>query len=94
MEAKVKALLVAAVVACSLTVGTAGARTSEPWLYQNCSHFNTKYPHGVGKVGARDRTRSGDPVTNFKRSDRIYRLAMRYHPDLDRDKDGVACEKH
>jgi hypothetical protein len=33
---------------------------------------------------------SGTPVTNFKRSTRLY-LQNR---GLDRDKDGIACEKH
>jgi Excalibur calcium-binding domain len=32
-------------------------------------------------------------VTNFKRSTRLYSLAMRYNKRLDRDKDGIACEK-
>jgi hypothetical protein len=32
-------------------------------------------------------------VTNFKRSTRLYNLAMHYHPGLDRDHDGIACEK-
>jgi hypothetical protein len=35
---------------------------------------------------------SGDPVTNFKRSNALYRLAMSYNRGLDRDKDGIACE--
>lgn len=53
-----------------------------------------KYPHGVGKLRARDRTRSGtNPVTNFKRSTRLYNIAMNYNRRLDADKDGVACEK-
>jgi Excalibur calcium-binding domain len=33
------------------------------------------------------------PVTNFKRSTFLYRIAMRYNRGLDRDKDGIACEK-
>jgi hypothetical protein len=53
---------------------------------------NKKYRHGVGKVGARDKT-SGTPVTNFKRSNFLYKTAMRYNRGLDRDKDGIACEK-
>jgi hypothetical protein len=85
------ALAPAALIVFGLTVGTAAARI--PALYKNCTAFHTKYPHGVGKVGARDRTKSGDPVTTFKRSNRIYAIAMRYNDDLDRDKDGVACEK-
>lgn len=41
---------------------------------------------------ARDRT-TGDPVTNFYRSTKLYNLAMSYNRGLDRDRDGVACEK-
>jgi hypothetical protein len=93
MEAKVRALLIAGVVVCWLVVGTASAATT-PRLYQRCSNFNAKFAHGVGRVGARDKTKSGDPVTNFKRSNRIYALAMHYNSGLDRDKDKVACEKH
>jgi excalibur calcium-binding domain-containing protein len=43
-------------------------------------------------VRARDRT-SGTPVINFKRSTRLCNLAMSYNRGLDRDKDGIACEK-
>ncbi len=50
-----------------------------------------KYPHGVGRAGARDKT-SGTPVTTFTRSTKLYRLAMSHNKALDRDKDGVACE--
>jgi hypothetical protein len=35
-----------------------------------------------------------DPVTNFRRSNRLYREAMRYNRGLDRDNDKIACEKH
>jgi hypothetical protein len=87
----------ASVMALLLTapagVASAGASTRAPAPYTNCTKFNKKYPHGVGRVGARDKTKSGDPVTNFKRSNKIYRLAMSKNDDLDRDKDGVACEK-
>jgi Excalibur calcium-binding domain len=65
-----------------------------PRLYKNCTNFNKRYRHGVGRVGARDRTKSGDPVRNFLRSNIIYRSAMRYNDDLDRDNDKIACEKH
>jgi hypothetical protein len=58
--------------------------------FRNCTALNRVYRHGVGKYGARDRTRSGDPVTNFRRSNTLYRQ----NSGLDRDKDGVACEKH
>jgi hypothetical protein len=50
---------------------------------------NKKYRHGVGRVGARDKT-SG---TTLKRSNFLYKTAMRYNRGLDRDKGGIACEK-
>jgi len=74
-------------------VGNAGAAASRmPTLYKNCTNFNKKYPHGVGRVNAKDKTKSGEPVTTFKRSNKLYRTAMHYHSGLDRDKDGIACE--
>jgi hypothetical protein len=36
---------------------------------------------------------TGTPVTNFRRSNRLYRIAMSYNRGLDRDKDRIACEK-
>jgi hypothetical protein len=56
--------------------------------YRNCTALNKRWPHGVGRWGARDRT-SGTPVTNFKRSNILY--GQNSH--LDRDKDRIACEK-
>jgi hypothetical protein len=93
-------LLVFACVAFAIAWGVAmtpaatGA-SATPWLWQRCSHVQTKYPHGVGRRYAHDRTRSGtNPVTNFRRSTRLYNVAMRYNRRLDADKDGIACEKH
>lgn len=63
-----------------------------PALWKNCTHVNAKYRHGVGRLHARDRT-SGTPVTTFKRSTRLYNIAMSYNKRLDADKDGIACEK-
>ena len=60
--------------------------------YTNCTTFNKKYPHGVGRVGARDQT-SGTPVTTFRRSNAIFLAAMAHNKGLDRDKDKIACEK-
>jgi Excalibur calcium-binding domain len=56
--------------------------------YRNCKALNARYPHGVGRWGARDHT-SGTPVTNFKRSNILYRQ----NSHLDRDNDKIACEK-
>ncbi len=86
---------VAAVVMVLPTGGAAidgpAVTARAPLLYRNCTNLNKKYPHGVGKLTARDRT-SGTPVTNFRRSTRIYNIAMSHNRGLDRDKDGIACE--
>ena len=82
-------LAVVLVVAALVSVGVATA--TAPPLYKNCSNLNKRYPHGIGKVGSRDHT-AGRPVTTFKRSNRLYRIAMSYNRNLDRDKDGIACE--
>ncbi|HEX4518992.1 MAG TPA: excalibur calcium-binding domain-containing protein [Gaiellaceae bacterium] len=73
----------------ALLASSAGATIPPP--YKNCTQLNKRYPHGVGKVGARDHT-SGTPVTTFKRSNALYATAIRHNGGLDRDKDGIACE--
>jgi Excalibur calcium-binding domain len=60
--------------------------------YDNCKQFNAKYPHGVGRVAARDKT-SGTPITSFRRSNTLIAAAMWHNAGLDRDKDKIACEK-
>jgi hypothetical protein len=62
-----------------------------PPAFRSCKKLHATYPHGVGKVGARDRTR-GKPVRTFTRSNRIYALAVHYNRGLDGDQDGIACE--
>jgi hypothetical protein len=77
-------------LALAPAIGATGATGASLW--QNCTHVHAKYRHGVGRAGARDRT-TGTPVTTFYRNTRLYNTAMRYNRDLDRDRDGVACEK-
>ena len=81
-----KTIAAAVVVAYALIAGASGVGAQGS--FANCTAMHTKYRHGVGKVGAHDHT-SGVPVTNFYRSNRLYYLNRR----LDRDKDGIACEK-
>jgi hypothetical protein len=92
-----KLLFTVLVVSFALAAPAAAAvqtTAATPALYKNCTAFNKKYRHGVGRAGARDRVRGETPpVTTFLRSTRIYRIAIRYNDDLDRDDDGVACEK-
>jgi len=83
-------MLVLVVIVGLVVIDVAAARI--PPLYRNCAALNKRYPHGVGRLKARDHS-TGTPVTTFKRSDRLYRLALSYNRGLDRDKDGIACEK-
>src|SRR5262249_2047737 len=48
-----------------------------PVLFRNCTNLNRRYPHGVGRIGARDRT-LGRPVTNFFRSTPLYNRVMSF----------------
>lgn len=68
-----------------------GAHTTG--IHDNCTNLNQRWPHGVGTRNAHDRT-SGDPVTNFKRSNRKYWAAENHNGTLDADNDRIACEKH
>lgn len=70
---------------------TAIVRVSVPKKYANCTALHRRYPHGVGRRGARDHV-SGKAkrVTNFVRNTAVYNANKR----LDRDHDGIACEKH
>jgi Excalibur calcium-binding domain len=90
MSVKRIAAPLAASVALAFAAGT--AHGAAPLLYKNCTNLNKRYPHGLGRFGARDQT-SGDPVRNFFHSTRLYLVAMRWNKGLDRDKDGIACEK-
>ena len=88
----------AALAGLSLAAATmsvaAPASAHTTGIHDNCTNFNKSYPHGVGLAGARDRVKgSTSPVTTFKRSNNIFRIAQRHNSDLDRDRDGVACEK-
>ena len=68
------------------------AEAAVPAQWQNCTVVNKRLPHGVGRANARDKT-SGTPVTNFRRDTALYNTAARANGGLDRDKDGIACEK-
>ena len=81
-----------------LTVSVPANAAPAQRSYKNCTELNRVYPHGVGRKGARDRT-SGRPVTNFTVNNTVYayndgapkRYLREY--DLDRDNDGISCEK-
>ena len=84
--------LAVTVIVFAILVLPASAKGNIPYRWKNCTHVNQKYRHGVGKLHARDKT-SDVPVTNFFHSTPLYNRAMSYNRGLDRDKDGIACEK-
>lgn len=94
-------LLVAALPFAALGVASPASAAPKAASYRNCAALNAVYPHGVGKSGAKDHVSGkSQPVTNFKVSTTVYNLNNGPHKfggkeyDLDRDNDGVACEKH
>jgi hypothetical protein len=81
--------------ACGALVAAAfavPAQAHTTGIHDNCTNFNEKYPHGVGRKTAVDKT-SGTKVTTFKKSNKIYNTAVSHNADLDRDGDKIACEK-
>lgn len=85
---RLSAALLAATV--GLTVAASGASAAPN--YKNCTELQKSYPHGIGRADARDKT-SGRPVTNFKRDTPGYNRAIKANGGLDRDRDGIACER-
>ena len=70
----------------SSTVSTAVA----PKKYPNCAALTKVYKHGVAKKkGVVDKTK-GKRVTTYTVNPKVYNLNYR---NLDRDHDGIACEK-
>lgn len=57
--------------------------------YKNCAAMQKVYPHGVGaSKKVKDKT-SGKRVATFTVNAKVYAA----NKGLDRDKDGIACEK-
>jgi len=71
---------------------TVFAPTALKYKFKNCTALNKVYQHGVGRSNAKDHT-SGTPVTTFRHSTKLYKKIIGYRKGLDRDKDGIACEK-
>jgi hypothetical protein len=82
-------------IAMTATVGglaIPAAQAHSTGIHDNCTKLNNKWPHGVGRRNAHDKT-SGTPVRIFFHSTKQYRLADNHNGTLDRDNDGIACEK-
>jgi hypothetical protein len=78
----------AVVATAALLAVPVASPAKAPVRYKNCKALNAKYPHGVGRVGAKDKT-TGTPVTTFRRNNRLYEA----NKGRDRDGDKIACEK-
>ncbi|WP_231686018.1 MULTISPECIES: excalibur calcium-binding domain-containing protein [Micrococcaceae] len=96
---RLKNLIIASLAGTVIVLGSTAvpASAAAPKSYKNCTELNKVYPHGVGRSGARDKT-SGKPVTTFRVNSTVYSYndgAARHKGeyDLDRDNDGIACEK-
>ncbi|MGU3293547.1 excalibur calcium-binding domain-containing protein [Williamsia sp. M5A3_1d] len=85
-------LILVSGMALAVGIGTVvtAAPASAAARFSNCAQLNQSYSHGVGLPGARDKVSgSKRPVTNFTTDRATYQLNKR----LDRDNDGIACEK-
>ncbi len=85
-------LAVAALMSSGLVIAQPATANAAPKVkrYANCAALNRDAAHGVARPGARDKVRGRTkPVTNFTLNLKVYKL----NTHLDRDKDGVACEK-
>ena len=93
-----RSLATATTTALAISAGPAAFAMIPPKSYRNCTALQRDYPHGVARQGAHDKT-SDTPVTTFKVAPRVYARndgrSLRYpgEYDLDRDNDGIACEK-
>ena len=86
-----RGLVVISVVAVFPFTLSYAAEAATTQKYTNCGSLNGDFPHGVGKPGAHDKAKNGDPVTNFTVNAAVYNA---HSARLDRDRDGIACERH
>lgn len=96
MRARITTAMLAAVMALgAMGVGSAVAAPAGDYdvaakRFPNCTALNKRYPQGVGKPKAVNK------VSGRRTSDRNHKKSLplyRANSHLDRDKDGVACER-
>jgi hypothetical protein len=80
-----------ALLCLGVVTAPAADAATKPRVFANCTQLNGVYPHGVGRTGAHDKGKGSGfrPVTTFVRNNALYQANVQ----MDRDKDGVACEK-
>ncbi|WP_210424364.1 excalibur calcium-binding domain-containing protein [Gephyromycinifex aptenodytis] len=90
MSRRLKLAMVAVLAVSPMVVAAPSAQAApSASKYKNCAALNRVYPNGVGKKGAVDKT-SSTRVRNFKVDTALYNSLPK---TLDRDRDGIACEK-
>ncbi|MFN8076044.1 MAG: excalibur calcium-binding domain-containing protein [Kineosporiaceae bacterium] len=83
------AAAVASATAVTVTAAGTAAEAATP-KFKNCTELTKRYPHGVGRKGAKDKVRGRTkPVTTFTVSTTVYNA----NRGRDADHDGVACER-
>ena len=94
---KVAAILAASVALMSFTFATATpAEAASAKKYQNCTQLHKKYPGGVAKTSkVRNTKKQNGRIVPAKstRSPRVDKALYDKNKGLDRDKDGIACER-
>jgi hypothetical protein len=79
-----------------LAGGVVGTPTAEAGAkhYSNCKSMNKVYKHGVKKSkGTKDKVRSHGRTIWRHSSAKVSKPLYNANKKLDRDKDGIACEK-
>jgi len=99
MTRTASAIAAGALALTALVAVPSSADAATKISYTNCTNYraSSHFRHGVGRTHGGDKVKPGSkskPVTNFKHSTKLYKVAIKHNPDLDRDRDGVACEKH
>lgn len=106
MNTRTKLSVAAVAIATATTLTISGPAEADHQgkdrTYPTCKSLNRDFKHGVGKRGAVDQS-SSTRVTNFTRNTTVYLLNNgprtpgaapgQGQYDLDRDNDGIACEK-
>jgi hypothetical protein len=85
-------ILAPAVPATAASPAATGVVMTKVVSFKNCTALHKKYPGGVAKAGVKYNLVSGKKKA-FKVKPKISTALYKANKSLDRDKDGIACEK-
>ena len=89
MRSRIVTLLLALAVGLGARAATTFTHEPSAKSYKNCTKLTKVYEHGVGRPRAKDKT-STSPLRTSRRAEALHRA----NKHLDRDGDGIACERH